>query len=163
MKSKLLISFILISVIFIAGCISTENTTNLECATKTELLWSGQLFDLPLPDELYQLQQKYGGPGIRGESWVQHLDIDNKKSVLVFGSIKEKSNKPIDFFILDQKNFFAYDKSDNYNVEYRIDNVATNNFRFVPDHSDIYYFVFENKETVNKTLELQVFWSYSLC
>ncbi len=72
-----------------------------------------------------------------------YIDIANRQSNFVTGSVKSISGVSINFFIFDQKNFYAWRDSQNYQP-YLSGNVTEYDFTFVPDHTDYFYFVFDN-------------------
>src|SRR5574341_401074 len=90
------------------------------------------------------------------------INVDGKSSNLVKGSFIESGGHDINFFVFDQKNYNAW-KDDNPTTPYvSMKRSGGSEFSFVPDHTDIYYFVFDNTYSilVPKVPVLSATWSW---
>jgi hypothetical protein len=91
------------------------------------------------------------------------IEISDKQYNRIEGNSNEKSGHGINFLILDTKNYNAW-KEDNGNAMAYVKekNVVNYDFSFVPDHSDDYYFVFDNTNSIltNKLVDFHASWKY---
>lgn len=91
-----------------------------------------------------------------------YVDINNKFSNVVSGSISETSGHDIKFLVFDQKNYDAWKNHQNYGSYVSTDKIKSYSFSFIPDHSDTYYFVFDNTYSIftSKKVTLSAVWNY---
>jgi len=86
----------------------------------------------------------------------QIYDIDDKTKNRVTGNFRVDSGPTINFFIFDQKNFNAWKDGQSYQPYFVERDVKSGDFSFIPDHTDRYYYVFDNQnlyETVHIYIE----------
>ena len=90
------------------------------------------------------------------------IDITDKKSNIIQGRVTDKAGYGINFMVFDAKNFNAW-KDHNPTTPYvKEKNSKEFSFSFFPDHSDEYFFVFDNTYSLanNKLPEVYAIWSY---
>lgn len=91
------------------------------------------------------------------------IEISDKTHNVIEGRMEEKSNHGVNFLILDTKNYNAWTADNSNMMPYvRQKNVVSYDFSFVPDHSDDYYFVFDNTNSLftNKLVSFHANWKY---
>lgn len=90
------------------------------------------------------------------------LNVDGKTHNMIKGSFVEPAGYGITFYVFDQKNYNAYEAGHRTTAYVSARRVKSYEFTFVPDHSGIYYFVFDNGYSVstNKVPVLSVVWSW---
>lgn len=91
------------------------------------------------------------------------IEISDKKYNRIEGVVEEKSGHGINFMILDTKNYNAWKEDNSSAMAYvKEKNITNYNFSFIPDHSDDYYFVFDNTNSIftNKLVAAQATWKY---
>ncbi len=97
------------------------------------------------------------------KQWKVRIDISDKTRNVIEGRLEELSGHGINFWVLDTKNYNAW-KADNSNIQpyVREKNVVNYDFSFIPDHSDDYYFVFDNTNSIltNKLVKSSASWKY---
>lgn len=92
-----------------------------------------------------------------------YIDTSHKEDNIVAGSIVETSGNDINFYVFDQKDFNAWRNGENVQPYVYAKRVKSYTFSFVPDHTDYYYFVLDNRYSwfTNKVPEIKVTWSYN--
>lgn len=97
------------------------------------------------------------------KGWSYRIEISDKQYNRIEGKLNEKSGHGINFLIFDTKNYNAW-KEDNRNAMAYVKekNVVNYDFSFIPDHSDDYYFVFDNTNSIltNKLVDFHATWKY---
>ena len=91
------------------------------------------------------------------------IDITDKKSNIIRGRVADRAGYGINFMVFDAKNFNAWkDRNPNTFSYVKEKNSKEVKFSFFPDHSDHYFFVFDNSYSVakNKLPEVYAIWSY---
>lgn len=95
--------------------------------------------------------------------WKARVDISDKKYNRIEGTLDEKSGHGINFLILDTKNYNAWTEDNSNAMPYvKQSNVVNYDFSFIPDHSDDYFFVFDNTNSIftNKLVAIHATWKY---
>lgn len=108
-------------------------------------------------------QQKVSVPAGSYVPFQGSTDITNKNSNIISGTVTETSGYDINFFVFNQQNFNAW-KSGQTNTKYiSLNKISSSSFSFVPDKTDIYYFVLDNGYSIfrNKLPQIDATWSYS--
>jgi len=92
-----------------------------------------------------------------------YIDISNKVNNVVYVSVTETAGYDITLLVLDQKNFNSWDAGRSYVAYIEAKRVTSYSDRFVPDHSDYYYFVLDNTYSLftNKVPQIKAVWSYT--
>jgi len=90
------------------------------------------------------------------------LNVDGKTHNRLKGSFVEPAGYGITFYVFDQKSYNAYEAGHRTTPYVSARRVKSYEFTFVPDHSGLYYFVFDNGYSVstNKVPVLSVVWSW---
>lgn len=91
------------------------------------------------------------------------IDISDKKSNIIQGRVRDRAGYGISFMVFDTKNFNAWKERNHRAFSYvKEKNSKDVSFSFFPDHSDRYFFVFDNSYSIakNKLPEVYAIWSY---
>lgn len=90
------------------------------------------------------------------------LNVNGKTNNMVKGSFVEPAGYGITFYVFDQKNYKAFNEGGSRTPYVSAKRVKSYEFTFVPDHSDIYYFVFDNGYSIStdKVPVLSVTWTW---
>lgn len=131
---------------------STDQTTNSDTTVQMP-----QDYDVPLYSETMAINAG------AAKQWKVRIDISEKTRNVIEGRLEELSGHGINFWILDTKNYNSW-RADGSNIQpyVREKNVVNYNFSFIPDHSDDYYFVFDNTNSIltNKLVKSSASWKY---
>ena len=90
------------------------------------------------------------------------LNVDGKTHNMLKGSFVEPAGYGISFYVFDQKNYNAFNEGGSRTPYVSAKRVKSYEFTFVPDHSDLYYFVFDNgySISIDKVPVLSVTWTW---
>jgi hypothetical protein len=93
-----------------------------------------------------------------------YIDVSGKQQNVVYGSVVETAGYDINFYVFDQKNFNAWQNGEQAQAYVTAKRVKSYDFRFVPDHSDYYYFVLDNTFSwfTNKVPEITATYTYQI-
>lgn len=102
-------------------------------------------------------------PAGRYVYYQKYIDISDKKGNIVRGEVVVAAGHDINFYVFDQKNFDAW-KEGRYATPYvSAKRVQSYRYSFVPDHSDYYFFVLDNRYSqFAKVANITVFWEYEV-
>jgi len=134
-------------VIFFLPIIPVEKTIPVQkTVTRTETL----INDKPTVSAGYYLYYR------------EYIDISGKSRNVVYVSVVETAGYDIRLYVFDQKGFNAW--RNGYSSQPYVDSGRIKSYSgsFVPDHSDYYYFVFDNSYSwfTNKVPQITVTWEY---
>lgn len=90
------------------------------------------------------------------------LNVNGKTHNMVKGSFVEPAGYGITFYVFDQENYNAFNEGGSRTPYVSARRVKSYEFTFVPDHSGIYYFVFDNgySISIDKVPVLSVTWTW---
>ena len=116
-----------------------------------------QDYDIPLFGETFAVEAGHY------KTWKARVEVSEKQYNRIEGNITEMSGHGINFLILDTKNYNAWvEDSRNAMAYVKQKNTKNYDFSVVPDHSDDYYFVFDNTNSIltNKLVKTNASWKY---
>ncbi len=92
----------------------------------------------------------------------RYVDVAGKQQNFVAGKVTETAGYDINFFVFDQKGFNAWKQGGSSAAYVDARRIASQDYRFVPDHTDYYYFVLDNTFSwfTNKVPSVTATWSY---
>lgn len=138
MNGKHLCIFSILIVIFISGCVNQRKQIKQEEDSKENQ-------NCIEPTDIQILNLLNLSRSIRAnhyDAFSNVVEIDDKINNLIYGAYSLDSGF-LQFYILDQKNYNAWNYGKDYQFYYASPETS-HSFRFVPDHSDVYYFIVHN-------------------
>jgi len=92
-----------------------------------------------------------------------YIDITGKEKNIIFGDVIETAGYDINFYVFDQKGFNTWWYEGRLIGAYvAAQRIKSYSYSFVPDHTDYYYFVLDNKYSwfTNKVPQIKAIWTY---
>jgi PGF-CTERM protein len=92
-----------------------------------------------------------------------YIDITGKEKNIISGSVIETAGYDINFYVFDQKGFNTWWYENRLIGAYvAAQRIKSYSYSFVPDHTDYYYFVLDNKYSwfTNKVPQIKAIWTY---
>jgi hypothetical protein len=136
----------------------------IEPRQRTETYWEKEPYQVKRTESKTLIDYKFTVPARDFVYYSVYIDVTGKEDNLVTGTVIETAGYDINFYVFDQKGFNAwwYGGSAQAYVDAR--RVGSYTFSFVPDHSDYYYFVLDNKYSwfTNKVPYVRAKWSYQI-
>jgi len=158
MNRNMIIGLFVISIILISGCLEVSKTGQTifgqaepNCSEIQESI------SIPLASNRIDAV-----PNLSYRVYTVEIDVSNKQSNKISGSFTEESGHDIKLYVFDQKNFNAWKANQSYAPYVDSGKRPAYFFSFIPDHTDTYYFVFDNKYSwfTNKVPNLTATWNY---
>jgi hypothetical protein len=138
------------------------SSEEIEPRIRTETYWEKEPYQVEREMSRILINDKPTVSAGRAIYYSVYIDITGKKENLISGIVVETAGYDINFYVFDQKGFNAWQRGET--AQAYVDARRVNNYKysFVPDHSDYYYFVLDNRYSwfTNKVPQITATWSY---
>jgi hypothetical protein len=136
----------------------------IEPRQRTETYWEKEPYQVKRTESKTLIDYKFTVPARDFVYYSVYIDVTGKENNLVTGTVIETAGYDINFYVFDQKGFNAWSHGGSAQAYVDARRVGSYTFSFVPDHSDYYYFVLDNKYSLftNKVPYVRAEWSYQI-
>ncbi|MEM3713296.1 MAG: hypothetical protein QXR97_07160 [Thermoproteota archaeon] len=154
---------ILLLIILVLPIIPISYTVT-EPHQRVETYWEKEPYQVTKTETKRLLDEE---PTVKALQYVYYpiyIDISGKQENEIFVDVVEKAGYDIDFYVFDQKGFNTWKEKGSAPAYVSAKRVRSYSYSFVPDHSDYYYFVLDNRYSwfTNKVPRITASWRYEI-
>jgi hypothetical protein len=144
-----------------------ETTKTYETAKpyqRTETYWEKEPFQVTKAESVTIVNDKPTVPAGKYTYLKVYIDVSGKDRNIISGNVIETAGYDINFYVFDQKGFNAWAEGKTALAYVSAERTKSYSFSFVPDHTDYYYFVLDNRYSwfTNKVPQITASWNYQI-
>lgn len=141
----------------------TESYTEAEPYQDTETYWDTEPYEATQQGSQPLIDDKPTVSAGQYLWYTRYIDVSDKQQNTVSGKVTETAGYDINFFVFDQKGFNTWKEGGSSVACVDARRIASQDYRFVPDHTDYYCFVLDNgfSKYTNKVPSITATWSYT--
>lgn len=131
---------------------------------RIETYWEKEPYQVTITETQLLIDDKPTVPAGWYVYYVIYIDVSGKKENIVSGEVVETAGYDINFYVFDQKGFNAWKEGRLAPAYVSAERIESYIYSFIPDHSDYYYFVLDNRYSwfTNKVPKITASWSYQI-
>lgn len=142
----------------------TETYWEKEPRQRTETYWEKEPYQVTKAESSTLISDKPTVSAGQARYLRIYIDISGKDRNVIYGSVVETAGYDINFYVFDQKGFNAWQDGRSAAAYVSAQRIRTYDYSFVPDHSDYYFFVLDNRYSwfTNKVPSITATWNYQV-